>query len=625
MQLTHLGPYELGKVIGKGGMGSVYEAVDSATQRRVAIKALSPQLAQAEGFRERFEAEIESLKTLRHEGIVRLYGYGEQDGILFYSMELVEGTSLEEELKAGRRFNWREVAQITIQLCRALKHAHDHGVVHRDIKPANVLIDANDQVKLADFGIARLFGSSQLTTAGGVLGTADYMSLEQADGRPVSDRCDQYSLGGVMYALLAGRAPFRAKSLPEMLQLQRFADAEPVRRYAPDTPEQMEEVIKQLLSKDPADRFPNTTVLARHLEAMVKALTRPPADDFLLRESEPEARPPVDDLDESLAATRIEGDDEPPPLGRTADALEESLLGRDNATRGSSSVAGSAVAESRPSQEVSQPAVAARLDERRSYTSVEEERQRQSATPGGAWRVVLPQVAGVLLLLGGVVGMAIYVSQPKSADALFAEIEKAEAAPEQSRLREVESRIDEFMQRFPDDSRAPQVEQLRADLDLLKIQRRLQQRVRQSDRKNETLLAVERAYVDATANSENDVEGTIRALESLIALFGHNEHDGQSGDTIDSSSDDSEGEAARRLDCVRLAQQDLNRLRKELDEVVRMELPQLQQRLSAARNLQRDDPDQARAMYRAIVDLYQRADWAREVVEEARAQLENEP
>src|SRR5215813_14097471 len=282
MQLTRLGPYEIEKPLGKGGMGSVYAAVDSQTGQRVAIKALSPQLAMAEGFRERFEAEIESLKTLKHEGIVRLYGYGEQDGVLFYSMELVDGTSLDDELKAGRRFNWREVTNIAIQLSLALKHAHDHGIVHRDIKPANVLLYDDEKLKLADFGIARLFGTNQLTTAGGVLGTADYMSPEQADGRPVTARCDQYSLGGVMYALLTGRPPFRATNLPQMLQLQRFAKPEPVRAFAPDTPEQLEHLIAQLLAKDPGERFPNTQVLARHLQAMAMALSRPAADDFEL-------------------------------------------------------------------------------------------------------------------------------------------------------------------------------------------------------------------------------------------------------------------------------------------------------------------------------------------------------
>ena len=279
MKLNQLGPYRIVKQIGKGGMGAVYEAVcnDMGPNpgARVAIKALSPQLAMAEGFRERFEAEIESLKKLKHAGIVRLYGYGEQDGMLFYSMEIVDGTSLEEELNDGRRFDWRETLQIGIQICRALKHAHDHGVVHRDIKPANVMLADKDRIKIADFGIARLFGGTQLTTAGGVLGTADYMSPEQADGRPVTEKCDQYSLGGVMYALLAGRPPFQAKTMPEMLQLQRFADPEPVRRYAPDTPDQLDRLITQLLAKDPAERFPNVLVLSRHMEAMGKALSRP--------------------------------------------------------------------------------------------------------------------------------------------------------------------------------------------------------------------------------------------------------------------------------------------------------------------------------------------------------------
>ena len=167
-------------------------------------------------------------------------------------MELVDGPSLEQEINAGRRFDWNETLSIAIQMCRALKHAHDHGVVHRDIKPANLLLDQGRPVKIADFGIARLFGATQLTTAGGILGTADYMSPEQVDGRPVTDRCDQYALGCVMFALLAGRPPFRAKTMPEMLQLQRFAEPEPVRRYAPQTPEQLDRLIAQLLSKDPA-------------------------------------------------------------------------------------------------------------------------------------------------------------------------------------------------------------------------------------------------------------------------------------------------------------------------------------------------------------------------------------
>lgn len=243
MKFEQLGPYRLNQKLGQGGMGAVYQGVDTQSGQPAAVKVLSPHLASEAGFRIRFEAEIESLKKLRHPNIVRLYGYGEQGGTLFYAMELVEGTSLEDELRDGRRFEWREVTLLTIKLCRALKHAHDHGIIHRDIKPANLLLTPEGDIKLSDFGIARLFGNTRVTSDGGVLGTAEYMAPEQADGRPVTDRCDQYSLGGVMYALLAGRAPFRASSLVEMLQLQRFAEPDPVRRYAADCPEALERIV----------------------------------------------------------------------------------------------------------------------------------------------------------------------------------------------------------------------------------------------------------------------------------------------------------------------------------------------------------------------------------------------
>ena len=124
-----------------------------------------------------------------------------------------------------------------------------------------------------------------MTSDGGVLGTAEYMAPEQADGRVVTDRCDQYSLGGVMYALLAGRPPFRAGSLLEMLQLQRFAEPEPVRRYAPDTPAELDQIIRQLLEKDPQRRFANALILGRALESMQRGLSLPPAaerDDFIV-------------------------------------------------------------------------------------------------------------------------------------------------------------------------------------------------------------------------------------------------------------------------------------------------------------------------------------------------------
>ncbi len=135
------------------------------------------------------------------------------------------------------------------------------------------MITADGEVKLSDFGIARMFGNTRLTADGGVLGTAEYMAPEQASGGAVTERSDQYSLGGLMYSLLAGRAPFRAKTLVEMLQLQRYAEPEPVTRYAPDTPAELARIVHQLLDKDPQKRFSNTMILGRSLEAMERGLS----------------------------------------------------------------------------------------------------------------------------------------------------------------------------------------------------------------------------------------------------------------------------------------------------------------------------------------------------------------
>jgi serine/threonine-protein kinase len=213
--------------------------------------------------------------------------------MLFYAMELVEGTSLEEELQSGRRFDWQKVTHVGIQISRALKHAHDSGVIHRDIKPANLLLTSTGDVKLSDFGIAKFFGATGLTSDGGVPGTAEYMAPEQADGRPVTHRSDLYSLGGVLYALLAGRPPFRARSIPEMLQLQRFAEPEPVQRLCPDVPKELASIVAQLLEKDPERRIVSAMILGRRLEAMEHGLLARRGDSKLAKSSLPRVRFPT--------------------------------------------------------------------------------------------------------------------------------------------------------------------------------------------------------------------------------------------------------------------------------------------------------------------------------------------
>ena len=259
MQIEKLGPYRIGKQLGRGGMGTVFAATTEEGEP-AAVKVLAVGLSRDEAFRGRFEAEIETLRLLRHPHIVRLLGFGEDNGVLYYAMELVEGASLEETIRSGKQLSWERTCRLCVQMCSALKHAHDRGVIHRDIKPANLLLTNDGNLKLADFGIAKLFGASSMTSAGGAIGTAEYMAPEQADGRPVSHRADLYSLGAVMYAMLAGRPPFIARSVLEMLQMQRFSQPESVRRHVVDLPEEIDAIVLQLLEKDPERRPPNATI-----------------------------------------------------------------------------------------------------------------------------------------------------------------------------------------------------------------------------------------------------------------------------------------------------------------------------------------------------------------------------
>jgi serine/threonine-protein kinase len=629
MQLTHLGPYVIEKPLGKGGMGSVYAATDPQTGQRVAIKALTPHLAAAEGFRERFEAEIESLKTLRHEGIVRLYGYGEQDGVLFYSMELVDGISLEDELKAGRRFNWREVTHIAIQLSLALKHAHDHGIVHRDIKPANILLYGDEHVKLADFGIARLFGTTSLTTAGGVLGTADYMSPEQADGRPVTARCDQYSLGGVMYALLAGRPPFRAKNLPQMLQMQRFASPEPVRRYAPDTPEQLEQVIMQLLAKDPAARFPNTQVLARHLQAMVNALSRPAADDFALASDQPAVAKQLASLHESLSAEATQAEVVPRRIAdersatvspnRTVNlqAAQDAATLAANELHEGKSLVGSAIAPSTETPLIAQspPEPAAR------FTTIEDEELLLRRQNQRSWLTVAAQLGGLVAVLAGLSGIALYLSRPPSADKLFATIDARVEGDDDASLGKVEKEVNEFLIRFPDDPRADVLRSYQERIELDKLERRLQ-RLARGGGINTSLLPVEQLYLTSVSRAPSSPDESLAMLQTLVDLYGPSASVDTTGDATHEYKNDADRDAASRTaDVVQLAIRRLKSLQTDVERQHKQQIAALEERLATAERLSTTNPQQAAAIYRAIEKLHAGDAWANRIVETARSQL----
>ncbi|HIA20661.1 MAG TPA: serine/threonine protein kinase, partial [Planctomycetaceae bacterium] len=272
MKIKKFGPYQTEELLGRGGMGTVYRGIHEETRQEVALKVLSFIHADDDNFRERFTLEIETLKKLRHPNIVELYGYGVQDGHLFYAMEFIQGCSLQQELNSGRRYDWREATKMAIVICQALKHAHDRGVIHRDLKPANLLIDQDNQIKLSDFGIAKLFGAHQITADRTVIGTADYMAPEQAEGVSASVKSDLYSLGSVMYALVTGKPPFAATTLAQVLNDLRHATPFPLTRQVPQIPAEFDKTVIHLLQKEPEKRFATALALANHLRAMEHGL-----------------------------------------------------------------------------------------------------------------------------------------------------------------------------------------------------------------------------------------------------------------------------------------------------------------------------------------------------------------
>lgn len=321
MNIQRLGPYRLLRELGRGGMGRVFAAVHVETGEPAAIKLLSAGYSAEEGFRTRFAGEIETLRKLNHPNIVRLFGFGQQDDLLYYAMELVDGRSLEQELRSGRIFDWSEVIDIALDVCHALRHAHNRGVIHRDIKPGNLLLASDGHVKLADFGIARLFGYTRLTHTGGIVGTAEFMSPEQAAGQPAGPRSDLYSLGAVLYVLLARRPLFRAASFAEMLHKQRTEQPEPLRNFAPECPAELEQVIAQLLNKNPDDRLPDAYVLARRLLAMRERLL-PGVSEV----SQPEATPAAASLGQSPRAAGAQAESVSPASGDSSPVNGDSSL-----------------------------------------------------------------------------------------------------------------------------------------------------------------------------------------------------------------------------------------------------------------------------------------------------------
>ena len=258
------GRYVVDRPLGRGGMAVVYLAHDRELDRPVAVKVLGDPLALDESFAERFRREATTAAGLSHPNVVQVYDTGEDDGRLFIVMEYVEGESLDALLAREGRLAPERVVELGQQACAALEYAHEQGIVHRDVKPANLLLRNDDLLKVADFGIARVAEGTELTQAGTILGTAAYLSPEQARGEPATPASDLYSLGVVLYELLTGKPPVAVQSLADLAARDELP-VEPVRDAVPDVPPPLEAAVMRCLARNPRYRPAAASELAADL------------------------------------------------------------------------------------------------------------------------------------------------------------------------------------------------------------------------------------------------------------------------------------------------------------------------------------------------------------------------
>lgn len=263
------GRYQVVRKLGAGGMANVYLAEDQELGRRVAIKILNERHANDEQFVERFRREAKNAAALSHSNIVSIYDRGEAEGTYYIAMEYLDGRSLKELIISRGPAPLNVAIEYVRQILSALRFAHRHGIVHRDIKPHNVLVDAEGRVKVTDFGIARA-GASQMTEAGSIVGTAQYLSPEQARGTGVDQRSDLYSLGIVLYELLTGTLPFNGDTPVEIAMKHLSQMPELPSATRPELPRELDLVVTRALAKDPDERYQSAEEMDADLERLAR-------------------------------------------------------------------------------------------------------------------------------------------------------------------------------------------------------------------------------------------------------------------------------------------------------------------------------------------------------------------
>jgi eukaryotic-like serine/threonine-protein kinase len=265
------GRYRVVGRLGVGGMATVYLAEDSSLGRKVALKVMAERYAEDGEFVERFRREAQAAARLNHPNIIAVYDRGEAEGRPYIAMEYLQGRTLKQLIQKDGPLPPERAIAMAMQVLAGLRYAHEHGVVHRDVKPHNVLVGDDGRIKVTDFGIAHA-GDPQMTEVGSIVGTAQYLSPEQARGRAVGPQTDIYSLGVVLYEMLAGRVPFEGDSSVAIAMQHVSDEPPPLRALAPDVPESLALVVAHSMLKDPAQRYASADEFAADLDRVRRGL-----------------------------------------------------------------------------------------------------------------------------------------------------------------------------------------------------------------------------------------------------------------------------------------------------------------------------------------------------------------
>ena len=570
-------------------MGTVYRAVNTETQETLAVKVLAPVYSTDEHFRNRFESEIKALLKLDHPNIVRLVSYGQHESNLYFAMELVEGQSLFQIQRDGKPFHWREVIRIAKNIALGLRHAHDRGIIHRDLKPGNLLRANTGIVKITDFGIAKSFGQNQ-NTGTNVLGTIDFMSPEQAKGQPVTFRSDLYSLGTVMYTLLAGQPPFSANSVEESMRNLTKVPAPRIIRQAPDVPQKLDSLIAQLLEKDPQKRVATALSLYHQLRKVEQILldsSRAVTAERPL--SQPSSSTSV--VTDSTSIDEIKGAAQ--TIQNESRVVTESRVDSDAITQ-NDDLANSRVDHVGPSLRRGEKDAddffnRVTDDERQEHLELEAEVDTEESSSSG--KIVL---SACLLVVIALAGFGIYRSnQVPSSEVLLAKIDEFREQP-QKRISEIRA----FLSYYPEHKDFEMIEvRLRKAEAFQKIHR-----LRAKRKANQELSDIERDLLEIVDLANQDAPKSHGRIKALITLY-------------ENESSLNEGER-QSLNAAKAYEETI---KADADQQTASVRKRIETQLARAETL---SDVESKVIYQSIIELNRQFEWVYDLIEIAETRLD---